>query len=419
MDGLAYLDSLCLYRVKPGLSRILKILDAFGNPQHRVPSLIVGGTNGKGSVSATISSVLESQGYKTALYTSPHLLSVTERIKINGREIPVDTLSNLLLEIKEVALKLHEEPSFFEVLTAAAFLYFACEKADISVLEVGMGGRWDATNVVTPLVSVITNVSMDHMEFLGNTIEEIASEKAGIIKPSVPVVTGARDKALRKIELVARDNLSPTVVLYRDFTYEGKTPRDFTYLGPMWHLKGLSLNLQGLFQLENASVAISALECLSRFHGIKIEENNLRTALSTTRWEGRMEILRESPPLILDGAHNKAGAAALRDSLKHMFPGKRFVFLIGMLSDKDHSGYIEELVEITDIVAVTNIPSKRGTDAKTLASKFKNLTNRVEVIEDTEEALCRVANLEAPVCITGSLYLVAEAKKLLSKEVLL
>lgn len=412
MDAISYLNSLGLHRVNPGLERITRLLSALGNPQDRMHSIIIGGTNGKGSVSATIASVLRSHGYNVGLYTSPHLIRVSERIKVNDEEILIDDLSRLILDIKNLSSCFSQEPSYFEVLTACAFLYFLEKEVDFSVVEVGMGGRWDATNVVAPLLSVITNVSKDHTEFLGDTVEKIAFEKAGIIKPGVPVVTAAKGEALDVIESVAYGKSAPISVMERDFMSAGESTDDFSYSGLEWNLDHLRFALPGFYQIENASVAICTLEFLCRFYGMEIKEKNLRTGLLSVKWEGRMEFLRYSPPIILDGAHNPGGARALRESIQRLFPGMRFVFLVGMLADKDHKGYMSEISQVAQSIIITDVPSQRSVNSEKLAKIAEEFLDEVEIVEDFREAFYRVKSLSFPVCITGSLYLVGAIKSL-------
>ncbi len=269
-EGLSYLNSLGLHRVKPGLERITNLLQLLDNPHLKTPSVIIAGTNGKGSVASVISSVLSASGYKTGLYTSPHLIQITERLCINGQKVQEQHLDDILLRIKKVSSKnaLSEGPSYFEAITAAAFVYFAEMDVDFNVLEVGMGGRWDATNVTTPLVSVITNVSYDHMEFLGNTIPKIAEEKACVIKPGVPVTTGARESALEIIRNAATKNESPLSVMGKDFGVQSNKDGSFNYSGPNWNISNLTSGIKGAYQHMNLAVAISALEAISKYHSI-------------------------------------------------------------------------------------------------------------------------------------------------------
>jgi dihydrofolate synthase/folylpolyglutamate synthase len=415
-EGIAYLQSLDLFRVKPGLDRIKKIAQYLGNPQDKIPSILIAGTNGKGSVAAAIASVLETQGYRAGLYTSPHLVRVTERIKVNGQEIAIDELSSLISEVKRVSQHLLIEPSYFEVLTAAAFMYFALGKADFAVLEVGMGGRWDATNLVLPLCSVITNVSMDHTQFLGESIEEIAHEKAGVIKPGIPTITGAKGEALRVIHATAKELSSPTVVMGRDFYFQGETTEGFDYYGKKWQLEHLNFSLRGIHQLENASIAIATLENISKFHGIRLDEKALRKGLSAVKWEGRIEFIRYDPPFILDGAHNQDGARALSLSLHSMYPDAQFTFLIGMLNDKDHEKYLREISEVAERIIITGLPSKRGISAERLGEIARGYVQEIEVIEDFRQAFSKVKNLSTHSCATGSLYLIGAIKSLINSD---
>ncbi len=414
-DPLAYLNSLGVHKIKPGLGRIKKLLNSLGNPQNKVPGIIIAGTNGKGSVASAVSSVLEAQGYKTGLYTSPHLINITERIKINGEEIPIAELENIIRQVKDSGEQAAiGTPSYFEVLTASAFLYFSEQRADLSVLEVGMGGRWDATNVITPLVSVITAISKDHTKFLGRTIGEIALEKACIIKRNVPVVTAAKGKALRVILKRAEEYSSPVRVYGRHFKSRGESTERFSYSGTEWELTDLSSNLFGLYQLENLSVAIAALESIAADHGIKIEEKNLRKGLARINWGGRFEIIRKNPPLILDSAHNVGGARALVESLTHTFPDKKITFMIGMLKDKNHSLFLKELSPIAEEVIITGIPPERAMGASDLSkTASKYLACDIRVIDDYRKAFLELKKTENPACIAGSIYLAGAVKEIM------
>ncbi|HET7290069.1 MAG TPA: folylpolyglutamate synthase/dihydrofolate synthase family protein [Thermodesulfobacteriota bacterium] len=413
-NAYSYLNSLGLHKIKPGLGRIKKLLESLGNPHNRVPGIIVGGTNGKGSAAAAIASMLRAGGYRTGLYTSPHLIDVTERIRIYGREIERSELARILLRVKRASEKsTGGSASYFETLTASAFVYFAESGVDFSVLEVGMGGRWDATNVITPLVSVITNVSKDHTDYLGKRIEEIASEKARIIKPGVPAVTCARGKALRVIAEYALRQGAPLRVYGRDFKSSGESADSFDYTGSVWTLKGLSSNLSGHYQTENLSAAVSAVEALYEHHGIKLGEKSLRKGLGAIEWPGRLETIRKHPPLILDSAHNPGGAKALAESLKLMYPSLRFTFLVGMLTDKDHSSFINELVPIAGKFIATEIESERALSAEVLARKISRIFQGPVVVgKDYRKAYRELIDEGEPACIAGSLYLTGAIKAL-------
>ncbi len=410
-DAIAYLNSLGLHKVKPGLERTIKLLEILGNPQEVVPSVLIAGTNGKGSVASAIASVLETQGYKTGLYTSPHLIRVSERIRINSNEISMSDLSQLILEIKQASSTLPDEPSYFEVLTISAFLYFAQRKVDFSVLEVGMGGRLDATNVVKPILTVITNISKDHTEYLGDSIREIAFEKAGVIKNRVPLITGAKEEALSLIKSVAYENSAPISIFEKDFRVEGESTEDFSYFGNLWNLEHLTFGLHGFYQIQNASLAVAALESFSKLYEVNMNEESLRKGLSSVRWEGRMEIVKRNPTLILDGAHNPGAAEALRESIEKMFPGMKFVILIGMLSDKDHDGYMRAIYPIAEYMIVTDVPSERTIKAKGLADVARRYVSKTKVIDDFKKAYKEILSLQKPVCVTGSLYLIGAIKQ--------
>jgi len=276
---------------------------------------------------------------------------------------------------------------------------------------VGMGGRWDATNVITPLVSVITNVSKDHTDYLGRTIADIASEKARIIKPGVPAVTCATGKALRVITEYARRLKSPLGVYGKDFKSTGKSTDSFDYAGSVWTLEGLSSNLKGHYQVENLSAAVSAIEALSEHHGIIIEEENIRKGLANIDWPGRLEVIRERPPLLLDSAHNPGGAKALVKSLKQMYPSLKFTFLVGMLTDKDHGAFIRELAPIAGKFIVTEIESERAMSTGALARKVSRIfPGPVTIEKDFRKAYRDLLKEGKPACIAGSLYLTGAIK---------
>ncbi len=412
-NGLTYLNSLGLHKVKPGLERIKSLLNALGNPEDKVSGILIAGTNGKGSVAAAIASILSAHGYKVGLYTSPHLISITERIKIDGVQISSTDLNSILLELKEVAEKSQVEPSYFEIITAAAFLYFAREKVDFNVLEVGLGGRWDATNVITPAVSVITNITLEHTEYLGETIAEIAAEKAYIIKPSTPIITAAIDDALEVVQQRAKETLSPLLYYGNGFYINGNNTDSFNYKGILWDFRNLNPNLKGSYQTKNIALAIAAIESLEKNHYISITEQSIRDGLSNISWEGRFEVIREHPPLILDSAHNPGAAKSLVESIREAYPNTKFTFLIGMLNDKGHLQFIKEICAIAEKLIITKVPSERTADAEQLFMLAQEHIDNVEVIEDYETAYSTVLNSNKPSCIIGSLYLIGAIKNLI------
>lgn len=405
-NPILYLNSLGLHKVKPGLERIKKILGALNNPEQKVPGIIVAGTNGKGSVSASISAVLCEAGYKTGLYTSPHLINLNERIRINGEKIKEKELTDYIERVRSASEKSAVEPSYFEVLTACAYLYFADNDNDFNILEVGLGGRWDATNVIKPLVSVITNISADHTEYLGDSLSEIAAEKACIIKPATPVVTGARDEALEVVKSEAIKHSCELYISGKDFKLTHTADKGLCYMGNIWNIGNITSTLKGLYQYENLALAVKVLEKLAESGQIKLEVQTLREGLSNINWEGRFQVVRSSPPLILDSAHNSGAAKALISSLTDNYPGVKFTFLIAMLEDKDHGAFINEIAQNAAKIIITKAPSERSADTKALYNFAKEHTNNVVIIEDYEEAYSGLIKNGAPGCVTGSLYLI-------------
>ncbi len=415
-EGIMYLNSLGQFDVWPGLERIQSLLSHLGSPQNDFNSIIVGGTNGKGSVGTAISSVLVNAGYKTALYTSPHLVRLTERIRINGAEISDGVLKTLLLEIRENSIRHGIGPNYVEALTAAAFWDFARDGVQWAVLEVGMGGRWDATNVVKPALSVITNVSFDHMSFLGNSIREIAGEKAGIIKEGVPVVTGAQGEAADVIREKAESLGSPAVFDGRDFSVTGNTTDDFSYNGAEWSISNLEFGLMGTHQLENAAVAMASFETLSKSVGLGISEQNVKNGLKSVELEGRFEVLSNKAFIILDGAHNTAGARALVESLRSIYGNKKFVFMIAMNANKEHGAFIERLTAVAERIIFTELSHEARASASELGSGAAEYVQNYETISEPGEALRTALSYGKPLCITGSLYLIGEIKQLIEKN---
>lgn len=423
--AIEYLTNLTKFGFNFGLGRIEELLKRLENPHRELKIIHIGGTNGKGSTTAMLAAILQEAGYRVGTFTSPHLHSYTERYLINGVEIAEERMAGLIWELRPhleaMVAEGFEHPTEFEVCTALAFLYFAREKVDFLVLEVGLGGAIDSTNVVTPLLSVITNVSMDHMDYLGNTVVEIASVKAGIIKPRVPVVTAATGEGLEVIEEACRENNSPLTLVGRDITWEhlslSQTEQHFTIRGRRGTYENLQLPLLGRHQQVNAATAMAAAEILMDL-GAAISAIALRDGLAATRWPGRLEILRREPLVIIDVAHNYDGARSLRRALEETFPGKSMVLVIGMLGDKERTKVAAELAAVARVVVVTKPNSPRAGNWQELAVEAGRYAPEVHVIENIEEAVHKALSLARQgemVCVTGSFYMVAEARELFLK----
>ncbi len=422
-ETIEYLFALQKHGIKLALANSERLMELMGRPEGRFKSVHVAGTNGKGSTSAFIASVLRAAGYRVGLYTSPHLVDFTERIRINGEPISEAKVVELARRVREgyergaQSIRSSLNPTFFEVTTAVAFSYFAEEGVDLAVIEAGMGGRLDSTNVVTPLVSVITNIDLEHMEFLGNTIERIAAEKAGIIKPGIPVVTGAtQPEAVAVIERVAADKGAHVLLRNRDFRAErlvSGREQVFNYQGTNTAYKQLRLALPGGYQVENAALAVAAIERV-RAAGVDVDEAALRSGLAQTRWEGRLERVAQNPDVYLDGAHNPASAKMLAGAVREMRPEyERVVLVLGILGDKDYRGIIAELVPLADHVIVTKPEYARAMDLSLLAAEARLLHGSVEPAATVALAIARARELASVgdlVLITGSLYIVGDAR---------
>ncbi|HYA87362.1 MAG TPA: folylpolyglutamate synthase/dihydrofolate synthase family protein [Nitrospirota bacterium] len=423
-DAIDYLFALQKHGVKLALANSITLMEIMGSPHRKFRTVHVAGTNGKGSTSACIASMLQTAGYRVGLYTSPHLVSFTERIRINGTAISEDDVVELAQSVREACrgLKSSNEsggmiPTFFEVTTAIAFRYFADQGVDLAVIEVGMGGRLDSTNVITPLVSVISNIDLEHTEFLGATLEQIAGEKAGIIKPAVPLVTGVKQpEVINLFERQAMAHGAPVYRLEKDFRPEKRVPgvsQVFDYRGLASDYPGLRLNLIGRHQVDNACLALATIECL-RDAGIAVSESALRSGLERARWEGRMERVAQRPDIYLDGAHNPASARALAGAIAELKPlYRRLVLVIGILGDKDYRGILAELLPLADHIVVTRPQYSRALDIGVLTREIRNLHASVDTAETVGEAIQRArerASADDLILVTGSLYVVGDAR---------
>ncbi|GAB4344466.1 MAG: folylpolyglutamate synthase/dihydrofolate synthase family protein [Desulfobulbaceae bacterium] len=429
-----FLDRLQFFKIKLGLDSMTLFMESLGNPHLRFPCIHVGGTNGKGSVCASLLSVLTAAGYRVGLYTSPHLSSVRERFRIDGRYISREEFARQAARI--ITILDNRQITYFEFTTALAMLWFAEQEVDLALLEVGLGGRLDATNIVTPQVALITNVTMDHEQYLGDTIESVAGEKAGIIKPGVPVITGAAGSALAVISSAAKEKASPLYVLGRDFSGERSTntkkPARWTYRGIHWTMSDLPLAMKGDYQVDNGALALAALEQIGP--AFPVTEDAVRQGLAQARWPGRLEELRipargrkeENGPgknscrVLLDGAHNPDGAKSLRRSLERDFRAERLLLVWASMADKDVRATLMEIAPLAEQIIFTRPDAERSALPRDLQALLPpGLAARSTCIESVEEAVDHAlarCDPDTLICVAGSLYLVGRARKHLVGE---
>jgi dihydrofolate synthase/folylpolyglutamate synthase len=408
--AVTYLYGLQKYGIKFGLSKTSNLLEAVGNPHKGKKYIHIGGTNGKGSVAAVVAAILEKAGLRVGLYSSPHLVRFTERFKINDQEIGQEETTALINELRE-AIVPEEPPTFFEATTAMALIYFARKNTDLAVMEVGMGGRLDATNVITPLVSVITNISMEHEFFLGSRLLDIAREKGGIIKPGVDAITGATQPAVIQLfEFLCKERQAPLWRVGRHVRYR-TTPSGFHYHGIKRRLNGLDLGLRGRFQRRNAALALAAIERLEE-KGVVISTENIRTGLKDVRWPGRMQVVAKAPTIILDGAHNPAAIQALAESLKTGYEYRRLILVLGVMNDKAIGKMLRRIVPLADHVIYTRPEYPRAASPEILMAKGAGLEKSREVVPRLTGALDKARTMAGPqdlVVVCGSLFTVGEA----------
>ncbi|MBQ3055917.1 MAG: bifunctional folylpolyglutamate synthase/dihydrofolate synthase, partial [Clostridia bacterium] len=349
-EAVDYIHSVVWKGSRPGLSRITELLSLLGNPQDALRFIHIAGTNGKGSTSAMTESILREAGYRTGLFVSPYIKSFNERICFCGKPIENDALAAVTATVKPFADSMADAPTEFELITAIGLLYFKQMHCDIVVLETGMGGRLDSTNVIKdPLATVITGIALDHTEFLGDTIEKIAAEKAGIIKPHAPVVFGGRDKAARAvIEDAAKEADAPFVAAEDTPMTVRSTDLCGTVLD--WGAyKNLHLPLLGTYQLQNLATVLALFSVLPT-RGISVDEDTLREGLAKVKWRGRFERVSQKPLIICDGAHNPEGIAAAAEGIRTYFPDQKVLLLTAVMADKDYRGMVEVLSPLAEEV---------------------------------------------------------------------
>lgn len=414
--------------MKFGLEKITRLMAEVDNPHHRYPSVIIAGTNGKGSVAAMIEAVLRAGGWRVGLYTSPHLLDVQERIKVNGESISREDFAfgaSLIREIAEglAAQKIIESlPSYFEFITAIGFHYFARQRIDLAVVEVGLGGRLDATNIAPPFVSVITAIDIDHEEYLGSTLASIAAEKAAVIKPRCrAVIARQQPEAFEVLMRQCRmSDVTPVLAVgpVEILATEPDGRFTFSYRSVSGHTWQIRLGLRGRHQIENALAALEAVELVSRL-GFPVSEDAVVRGLETVSWPGRLELIpgAAAAPILLDGAHNTAGARALRRYLDE-FGCHPLTLIFGVMRDKRIDEMAAELFPLADTIIVTRAADERAADVERLARVASRFGSPVQA-ETPAHALEKARAItprQGMMCVTGSLYLVGEVKRLLLGE---
>ncbi|MFZ5570999.1 MAG: bifunctional folylpolyglutamate synthase/dihydrofolate synthase [Thermodesulfobacteriota bacterium] len=414
---LASMYALRRFGIKLGLDVITNMLGGLGNPQDTYHIVHVAGSNGKGSISATLAAILQEAGFQVGLYTSPHLVRFNERIRINGEEIT----DAEVVACHQVVQQVHHgdrEPTFFEYTTAMALYEFGRRKVDWAVIETGMGGRLDATNIVRPAVAVISNISLEHQFYLGDTLARIAAEKAGIIKQGIPVVTAAKQKSVREvIEETARKKKAPVYRLGRDFRIRRNGRGGFSYYGLDRTLPQVTPALAGAHQFENTAVALAACEVLMKGTktrpALAIPPEAVTAGLEKTRWPGRLEILSQNPLVILDGAHNLPAVKLLVQYLKPLVENRRLILVIGILNDKAFEPMLNSILPICGRVILTQPQIDRSLPPEELLRVARNHAADIEIRKEVGQAVKYAVESAGPedvVCIAGSLYVVGETK---------
>lgn len=407
-----FLLSLTDFGIKLGLEKTFNLLEKFGNPHCKYKSILVAGTNGKGSVAKSLSSVLCAQGYRTGLYTSPHLVDLRERIVFNNRPIPEEEFIKKIRQLQEILKQepYHLYPTFFEAMTVLAFSFFADRGIDVLVCEVGMGGRFDATNVLPSFLEIITGIGLEHTKFLGKTYAEIANEKAGIIKQNSAVVTASQtEEAMRVIKSKAKERQAKLYSCGIDFkarrTGFSAEGQEFAFYGAsIYH--NLYTPLLGRYQIENMALVLQAL-ILMRRRGFPVKRDAIYAGIRDVSWPCRFQILKKNPLFIIDGAHNPDGIRLFLDNLAHMFPEESFSFLMGILKDKNYKSMLHRVQRFKNIkeIVFTKPDTDRAAEPGQLASFITSKKIKISVVPDCKKAYRYTQSKAGNWCVCGSLYL--------------
>ena len=416
-ECLTWMYGLRRFGIKLELDTIKHILKVLGNPHKMYRSIHIAGTNGKGSVAAMLSTIFHTAGYRVGRYTSPHLERFNERICIDNQPIDDEAVLRAYQQVKAINHPFRQ-PTFFEFTTAMALLEFGRRKVDWAIIETGMGGRMDATNVIQPALTIITNISLEHKQYLGSTIGAIAFEKAGIIKTEVPLVTGVHQKgAFAIIDQKAAQHKATVLRKGRNFHTRCQGGNRFSYYGINQSWRNLQLNLAGAHQVDNAAMVLAACEFLVRSGQVHITESHIRKGLQRIQWPGRLEIAGVEPHIILDGAHNLMAARVLAKYLMKRFKGMLITLVVGILEDKPYRAILKDLALPCHRIIVTQPKIERAISAEKLAILARQLCPNVEVVADVGQAIqhaIETSRTDDVICVAGSLYVVGEAKSALA-----
>ena len=416
-DPYTYLAGLNIDSMRFGLEAITELLMRLGNPQNSYKTILIAGTNGKGSTAAMTASILHSACYKVGLYTSPHLIDVRERIVVSGRKITKSEFSQTIANVKS---RLKQPVTYFEFLTAMAFLYFQRQQVDIAVLEVGLGGRLDATNVCQPMVSVITNIGFDHTAYLGNSLTAITREKAGIIKQKGICITAAKQKKVLEVfNRICFDRRAKLYCLGSDIRIKRQKDGLLTYYGLQRNFKNLPLPLLGRHQCSNAALALAAVEICGK-NGFQVDDAAISRGLANTHWDARLEILQNNPLFLLDGAHNPAGMRVLCQALKNDYSYRRLIFIFGVLADKNYREMLQIMAKLSPQIILTQLKAGRAVPVADMACVLNKRGYPAIVTENVGKAIewaRAIADKQDLICATGSLYLAGEVKQIFPQTV--
>ena len=425
-EAMEYIKKIGNFGSNYGLERTERLLDILGNPHKKIKCIHVAGTNGKGSTTSIITSILMEEGFKVGMYTSPYLEEFEERIQINRENIKKEELAFYMKDVKkavdEVIKEGYSHPTEFEIITCLMFLYFYVKKVDYAVIEVGLGGRLDSTNVIKPLVSVIASISLDHTNILGSSLKEIAREKGGIIKEDIPLVLYPQEEeSLNELKNIAEEKNSKIYEVKKDDGELLDIIKERDYYQKI-KIKGkldiyyLNLKLLGEHQILNCALAVKTVEVLSKLEGFKI--NNLKKGVENAKWKGRLEVLNKKPTVVIDGAHNIQGIKSLTRNVTKYFKYNNLYLLIGILADKQVEEMINEIAPLSKKIIALTPNSDRAELSSELKKEIEKVNNNVESFESYEDAfksILKVAKEEDLILVTGSLYMIGEMRGIINR----